>query len=113
MLGGILLTQGNLAPAGNAEDGLYGSTATRRQGERPSLRSNKVSSLTRAQVRERIGPQLEKGLTETQLQKLLGTLPVLTSNGELLWLLHDGFILTASRDGGEHSEIVCWSIRTF
>ena len=63
-------------------------------------------------MRERIVPKLKSGMTETELQKALGTLPVLTGNGELLWVLKDGIVLTASFDGTEDSRIVCWLIRS-
>ncbi len=76
------------------------------------LRANKASRFTQAQVRERIVPQLEKGMTEANLQKALDTLPVLTGNGELLWVLKDGIILTSSLEGKEESKIVCWLIRS-
>ena len=79
--------------------------------EPPPLRANKASTLTQAQVRERIVPQFEKGMTERQLQKALGTLPTLTGNGELLWVLKDGILLTSSMEGKEESKIVCWLIR--
>jgi hypothetical protein len=80
------------------------------QPKLPSLRANKASQLTEEQVRERLFPQILRGMTETQLQKALGTLPVLTGNGELLWVLKDATLLTASKEGKEDSEIVCWGI---
>jgi hypothetical protein len=104
MLSVILLPGSNPAPV---------DTALAPEGNLPSFRANKASLLTRAQVMERIVPRLEKGLTEAQLQESLGTLPVLTGNGELLWVLVDGIVLTASAEGGEKSKITCWGIRSY